>query len=208
MILSNVEIFAQKVKNVLVIPFERFEMHSKIKLDEINKINGLEGDKFYENLILGITEAFEIKSDDRISYQVISEEDWKKIKSFMDYGVDGSNSHYACLIDSANMVELSEIIKEYYCDYLLTLNCYKIEETKASFKLNDKKKVVLYSAHYVDFDFFTPMGYSIYQGSNYEIEVEVSRENFKTRGLYLKDLRFEFPKMVEYISNSFLGKDN
>lgn len=191
---------------VLVIPFNRFELHTEIKLSDINKANGLEGDQFYPQLLVHLTEAFEFASSEEVAYKVISEEDLMKISKEMRYGLIGNEAHYSCLIEKANAEVIRQLLDDYECDYLLTLNWYRIKEINASVVVDKRKKIGVYSYHYIDYDFFNRNLKLLKRASELGLEVKTTPENFKYMGLRLLDLKPYYKTMVDEITLNIISK--
>lgn len=198
---------SQKVKSILVIPFDRFEMHSDILLDDINSANNFESDQFYVTIVKYLAEAFETNSNEKVSYKMITEMDLAKIKPSLYYNFIKNSAHYSCLIDSVDKKTLKELLNENVCDYLLTVNWYRIKQTKISLKVDSKKKVVLYSTHYIDYDLFTSSGTLIKEGSQLEIMVPANAENYKKMGLSADELRPRYTEMVNEITDNIQTVD-
>lgn len=210
LVLSNVFPFtshSQKVKDILVVPFDRFEMHSDILLDDINAVNNFDSDQFYVTIVKYLAEAFEINSNEKVNYKVISEVDLTKIKPSLYYNFIKNSAHYSCLIDSLDKKTLKELLNENLCDYLLTVNWYRIKQTKITVKVDSKKKVSLYSSHYIDYDLFTSTGTLIREGSQLEFQVPVNPENYKKMGLSTEDLRPLYTELVNRITGNILTID-
>lgn len=201
------EIQSQKVKNILVIPFDRFEMHSDILLDDINSINNFVSDQFYVTIVKYISVAFETNSNEKVNYKIITEADLAKIRPSLYYNFIKNSAHYSCLIDSVNKSTLKEILNENLCDYLLTINWYRIKQKKISVKVDSKKKVAFYSSHYIDYDLFTSFGTLIREGSQLEIQVQVNAENYKKMGLFTDDLRPLYPQLINDITGNIINVD-
>jgi hypothetical protein len=210
MTLSDVLIAQSKVEQtykVLVIPFSRFEFHTEIKLSEINKANGLEGDQFYPQLIAHLTEAFEIASSEEVAYTFVTEDDLRIICKELRYGLIGNEAHYSCIIEKANEEAIRQLLDNYECDYLLTLNWYRIMETNASLIINKKKKIGVYSYHYIDYDFFNRDLTLKTRESKLKMEVSATADNFKYLGLRLQDLKPYYKKMVDKITLNIISNN-
>jgi len=197
----------QRNRNILVIPFSRFEFHTEIKLSTINEANELSGDQFYPLLISSFKEAFEINSTERVSYKNISELDLNDISPYITYDLVGSQGHYACNLDSLDKKILKEILDKYECDNLLTINWYRILKDKTSYKKKGIKKITLYSSHFIDYDCFTREGTLINQDSRLKIEVSANSSNAQYMGLRLQDLKPEFKKLVDEITLNLSESD-
>ncbi len=197
----------QRNRTILVIPFSRFEFHTEIKLSKINEANKLTGDQFYPLLISSFSEAFELNSTERVTYKNISELDLKDIGPYLKYDLIGSKGHYTCNLDSLNKQTLKEILDKYECDYLLTINWYRIISDKTSYKQKGIKKITLYSSHFIDYDYFTREGTLINQDSRVKIEVKANSSNAQYMGLRLEDLKPEFKNLVDEITLNLTGSN-
>jgi len=192
--------YPQRNRQILVIPFSRFEFHTEIKLTTINEANGLSGDQFYPLLVNAITEAFELNSTERLSYKIIDQQDLMKISPFLKYELIPGKGHYTCDMGNLDKKILKEILDKYNCDNLLTLNWYRILNDKTSYRKKRTRKISLYSSHFIDYDVFTREGTIIKEASRVGIEVPADSSNIQYMGLRINDLKVEYKKLVDGVT--------
>ena len=212
-IISNFGIKAQEVQEsnalkILIVPFSRFELHTEINLKEINEINGYTGgDQFYEQLKSTLMESFQLNSTEELLYKVISDVDWDVLQP-IKYNLKQKNGHYEANLEACPASKVKEILDKNECDYLLTVNWYRILEEKEMVKKDKVNKIGFYSSHYIDYDVFTRERTIIRSGIHQEFSVPPSAQNLNYQGLRILDLKPVFKNVVDEISVNILTKED
>lgn len=191
---------------VLLIPFDRFEMHSDFTLEEINRINKLEKDQFYQELLQIFTASFETYNGNGIQYALISNEDWKKFKMLSSYKYRQKEAHYSCDLYAYAIDEYQELLDEYNCTYLLVIPWYKILESKEKVKTEEVRRVGFYSEHLIDYDIFDREKELIFFEASKKFRAHPTLESLSTKGLLLKDLISTYGVLTNEISIEFVQR--
>lgn len=185
---------------VLLVPFDRFEMHTEFSLKEINEINHLEKDQFYQELLQNFTAAFETYSGNGITYKNIEQEHWKQFKFKANYKYVQKEAHYGCDFSEFDLGDYQELLDEYNCTYLLVIPWYKIQESKEKVKTKEVRRIGLYSEHQIDFDIFNRDQERIYYEALKKFKAKATEANLKYKGLRLKDMIPTYSKIANDIS--------
>ena len=192
--------------SVLLVPFHRFELHSEFTLQEINEINKLEKDQFYQELLQIFTAAFETYNRNGIRYKVLKNEDWQHFTFNSTYEFIQKKSHYSCDLERFTLNDYQELLDEYNCTYLLVIPWYKIQESKEKVKTKEVRRIGLYSNHVIDYDIFNRKKELVTYEASKEFHAEASIENLPTKGLMLKDLAPAYGVLVNEISIELVQK--
>ena len=124
-----------KQKKVLLIPFNRFEFHTELKLSVINDINKMEKDQYYSALIQAFGDAFVLGDFARVKYFVMSDVDYASIMPYIRFMSNGKEGHYASDLELLHQNIYQKLLEDYDCDFVLIINWYRILESKESVKL-------------------------------------------------------------------------
>lgn len=185
---------------VLLIPFDRFEMHSDFSLKEINSINKLEKDQFYQELLQIFTAAFVTYNGNGINYSLIKNEDWKKFKMISDLKYLQKEAHYSCDLSSYELGNYQELLNEYDCTYLLVIPWYKILESSEKVKTEEVRRVGLFSEHLIDYDIFDKNKELVFFEASKKFHAQPTLESLSTKGLLLNDLISTYGVLTNEIS--------
>ncbi len=200
-----VKVFSQNTKNILVLPYDRFEFYTDIELTKLNEINNLSGDQLYGKMIESLGEAFELNENPRIFYKVVTRQDMQKIRPYIKYGKEGGKSHYASNLSNLDDQVYAELLNGYDCDYFLTINWYQIIKDRTSYKKKKVKKIALYSYHYIDIDLYSKNKKRLMYIGEARFKVPANEENLQYLGCRLVDLKPEYKKLVDEISKRILS---
>ena len=151
----SIDMDSSEKRSILVIPFGRFDFHTEVEMEEINKINGSTGEDFYNQVYAGLCEAFILNGNEQVIFRLADDEDKLSFRNKVRFGMKGNTGHFACFPDDLPKSDMKKLLDEYECDYLLSVNWYRIQESRSSVKSGRVKKVRLYTTHMIDCDLFT-----------------------------------------------------
>ena len=192
---------------ILVVPFDRFEMHSEFTLEELNRINHLEKDQFYQEMLQNFTVAFETYNGNGLKYKIINNEDWKQFKFKSTYTYIQKEAHFGCDLNAYEVTDYQELLDRYNSSYLVVIPWYKIIEHKEKLKTEDSKRLMgLYSMHLIDYDIFNRNKDRVYYEASKKFSAQVTEENMKYYGLRLQDMIPTYSMLVHEISIELVQK--
>ena len=193
-------------KRVLLVPFNRFELHTEIELSLINKANNIKQDEFYPNLLNAFHESFILNSNDQVTYHVIKPEDYKELIKYVNQAV--TKGHFESFLNDLEFKDYKAILNAYDCEYVLFINWYRIKDIKRSIKIEKLKHIERYSEHSIDYDVFNANKNNVLRMSAVKFEVEITEDNYKKLGVRLKDMPPVYKKLVDQISVEILNVNN
>lgn len=194
------------IRTVLCVPFERFEFHTEIQLKTINKANNMSSDEYYPALISTFNESFILNSSNEVQYKIIEPADFKELMKYAEHEM--VKSHYSCNMDELKFSQYAELMKKYECDYMLTVNWYRIMRVKRSIKIDKSKKYQVYGYFAIDYDLFDRNKLIKLEKSMVKYEVTISAENYLYNGVRLSDLIPVYKLMVDEITLNISNVNN
>ena len=196
-----------KQKKVLLIPFNRFEFHTELKLSWINAINQMEKDQYYPALRQAFGDAFAMGDFRTIKYIVISDADYTSIMPYIRFSFVGKEGHYSSDLELLSSNIYQKLLDDYKCDFVLIVNWYRILERKESVKLKGVRRFGLYSEHLIDYDFYDHKKVRLSYGSNHKFMVEPTEDNLQYGGVRISELRTEFKKLANDVTEEITPQD-
>lgn len=195
-------------KRILVILFNRFQLHTEIPLEKINEINEIEGDLFYPRLLNAFRDVLVTFSENSVKYVVMADHSHPEITSKLQYEMMGNTAHFMCNADGIPMNIYKELLDEFECDYLLTVNWYRIITSKATVKKKGIKKVGLYTSHFIDYDLFSREKVSVVAKSGKKFELNATEANLKYMGLRLNEMNPLHFNMIRDMHSGIISSFN
>lgn len=194
------------IRTVLFVPFERFEFHTELQLETINKANNMASDEYYPALISTFNESFILNSSNDVQYKIIEPGDFKELMKYAEHVMVGG--HYRCDLDELKLSQYAELLNKYECDYMLAINWYRIMRVRRSIKIDKTKKYQVYGYYAIDYDLFDRNKLIKLDRSMVKYEVPISTDNYLYNGVRLSDLIPVYKLMVDEITMNISNIDN
>ena len=197
-----------KHKKVLLIPFNRFEFHTELKLSMINDINQMEKDQYYPALVQAFSDAFVLGDFNKVKYFVMSDVDYASIMPYIRFKSVGKEGHYNSDLELLHQNIYQKLLEDYDCDFVLIINWYRILERKESVKLKGGRRFGIYTEHLIDYDFYDDQKHRLSYGANKKFKVKPTVDNLEYGGVRISELRTVFKELADNISEEIIPPNN
>lgn len=166
----------------------------------------MEKDEYYPALVDVFMESFKLNSGDRIQFFIIEPKDFKLLMTYLEH--EFHNGHFSAVLNKMKFNEYNNLLSKYDCQFLLTINWYKIQSTRRSIKIEKKKKSTDYGIHVIDYDVFNANRMNVLEVSNEKFEVLITAQNHAFMGVRLQDLAPQHKKIVDQIVEEIYSLGN